>query len=329
MDKKRLIIAIMVFLVLTGAFWGIYKFYFKDGDYRLEASGTIEATTVEVKARVSATLEKCFFDEGDTVEKGKLMAELSRSDLEAQKARDEMAVKAAEANLSDLLTGARAQEVMQAMLNVDMARVNLDKAKSDLEKLNELFEAGAVSKEAVEKAYTDMVLKEKQLEAAQAQLSLIKEGSRSGQIAAAVAELERSKAVLRASEAALSDLKLNAPISGTVLSRNFTEGEFVTMGASVYTLADLDDLWVKVYIPTDDLPKVKLGQKVKCTVSGSSKVYSGKVIKIADRGEFTPKTIQTKKERANVVFAVKIAIENNDKSLKPGMPVDVVFETGR
>jgi HlyD family secretion protein len=98
------------------------------------------------------------------------------------------------------------------------------------------------------------------------------------------------------------------------------------MGAVLATVANLNKLWVKVYIPTDDLPVIKLGQKVHFTVSGDNHQYTGTVINIASKGEFTPKTIQTKKERTNVVFAVKIGINNENGVLKPGMPADVVFK---
>mgnify|MGYP001006658220 CR=1 FL=1 len=123
----------------------------------------------------------------------------------------------------------------------------------------------------------------------------------------------------------LADLKLLAPASGTIISKNYEEGEYVPAGASLATLADLNDLWIKVYIPTDDLPRIRINQQVKVSVSGSDKVYRGRVSRIASRGEYTPKTIQTRKERSNVVFAVKISLINPGSELKPGMPADVTF----
>ncbi|MCR4400652.1 MAG: HlyD family efflux transporter periplasmic adaptor subunit, partial [Syntrophomonadaceae bacterium] len=90
----------------------------------------------------------------------------------------------------------------------------------------------------------------------------------------------------------------------------------------------LRDLWIKVYIPTDDLPRVRLGQAVRFSVSGGERDYAGTVVEIANRGEFTPKTIQTKKERTNVVFAVKIRVDEGHGVVKPGMPADVVFDGG-
>jgi HlyD family secretion protein len=130
---------------------------------------------------------------------------------------------------------------------------------------------------------------------------------------------------LQATEALLADLKITAPLDGVVLSKNFEAGEYVTPGAPVLTIADLSDMWIKVYIPTDDLPRIKLGQPVTFTVSGETRVFSGTVEEIATQGEFTPRTIQTKQERANVVFGVKIRVEDTDGVLKPGMPADVVF----
>ena len=112
-----------------------------------------------------------------------------------------------------------------------------------------------------------------------------------------------------------------------MISKNYEEGEFVTAGATLATLADLDQLWIKVYIPTDELPRIKLGQGVDISVSGYREIFPGVVREISSRGEFTPKSIQTKKERANVVFPVKIDIKSNpDGTLKPGMPADVSWQ---
>jgi len=138
----------------------------------------------------------------------------------------------------------------------------------------------------------------------------------------------RNRAVLKATEALVADLQITAPLTGTVLTKNYEEGEFLQLGATLLTIAKIDDLWVKVYIPTDDLPYISLGQNVQFSVSGYNQSFEGVVEEIASKGEFTPKTIQTKKERTNVVFAVKIRIKSEGGILKPGMPADVVFQRG-
>ncbi|TYO93314.1 HlyD family secretion protein [Desulfallas thermosapovorans] len=323
-DKKRALAVLVLLLVAAGSYWA-YEHYYKGEVALIRATGTIEATTVELNAKMSGTVARLLVDTGDTVSAGQLVAELSRSDLAAQRERDALGVLKAEAQLADLQSGAREQEKKEAMAGVEIARVNLEKANTDLARIEALFQGGAVPEADYDKARTSAELAKNQLAAAEARLNLLESGSRPQQIKAAQAEVERSKAVLKASDAMLEDLKVYSPIAGVVLSGNYEQGEYVQMGASLATVADLNDLWIKVYIPTVDLPHIKLDQPVQFTVSGMDKVFEGVVQEIATEGEFTPKTIQTQQERANVVFAVKIKISDAGGVLKPGMPADVTF----
>lgn len=324
MKAKKGIAAALILALSLSAYW-VYQKYFANADKSLQASGTIEATSVDLTAKVNGSIKALNIKEGDSVKSGQLVAELLRNDLAAQKERDALGVLAAEAKLDDLVSGARAQEIKEAAANVNIARSNYDKAGKDLERAEALFKEGAVAEESLEQARLNAELKKNLLAGSEAKLSLLESGSRSAQITAARAELERSKAILKASEALVNDLQVVSPINGIVLSKNYEPGEYVAMGAALATVADLNNLWIKVYIPTDDLPQVKLGQKVEVAVSGSNHIFSGAVSEIASRGEFTPKNIQTKKERTNVVFAVKITVENRNGILKPGMPADVTF----
>ncbi|MEA4925178.1 MAG: efflux RND transporter periplasmic adaptor subunit [Syntrophomonadaceae bacterium] len=325
--KPKFIPMVLILVVLAGGAYWAYSNYFAGAASSLQATGTIEATTVDITAKAAGTIKALSFQEGDLVKKDQLLGELTRNDLAAQGERDALAVAAAQAKLDDLISGARSQEIKQAAANLNIAQINLDQANLDLDRVQKLFQAGAGSQQELEQAQANADLKENQLDAAQAALSLIQEGTRPAQINAAAAEVERTKAVLKATETLLDDLKISSPIEGTVLNRNYEPGEYVSMGANLATIADLNRLWLTVYIPTDDLPSVQLGEKVHITVSGGSSGYTGTVAHIASKGEFTPKTIQTKQERTNVVFAVKITIdESQDSALKPGMPADVVFD---
>jgi HlyD family secretion protein len=234
-------------------------------------------------------------------------------------------MESAQNHLTDLQSGAREQEVEAARARVNIAQVNYKKADEDYARSQKLYEEGAIAREELNQAAVNLELKKNQYQAELAQLNLLKAGNRPAQVASAAAEVKRSQAILQASQSMLDDLKIYSPRSGTVLSCNYEEGEFVTTGALLATVADLGRLWIKVYIPTDDLPAIKLGQRVSFTVSGDKTKYSGVITYIAAKGEFTPKTIQTQKERTNVVFAVKISIENPGGRLKPGMPADVVI----
>jgi len=324
--KKRIALVLVVALLSAGGYWGYHNYLAQDSS-TIEATGTIETTTVDLSAKLQGTIESVAVNAGDTVSRGQVVAELSRSDLTAQRERDALAVLKAEAALADLQSGARDQEIKEAALALDTTRVQHEQAAADLKRLESLYEAGAIPQAEYENAVNREKLAANQMEAARIRLSLLESGSRPQQVNAARVEVERSKAVLKAAEAVLEDLKIVAPIDGRVLSRNYEAGEYVNPGVPVMTIADLSDMWIRVYIPTTDLPHIKLGQQVTFTVSGADRIFQGVVEEIASKGEFTPKTIQTKQERANVVFGVKIRVRDADGALKPGMPADVVFGT--
>ena len=326
MAKKTGLIVLL--LILLGISIWAYHNYSTRSREPIQASGTIEATTVDISARSSGIVATLTLQEGQSVKQNQLVATLSRSDLVAQKERDAMGVLAAQANLEDLQSGARLPELEEARSNVNIASTNLDKAQRDFGRAESLFKAGALAQENLDQSRNNVDQKSALLEVAQNRLRLLEAGNRPQKIKAAAAELERNKAVLQASQSVLEDLQLFAPIEGTVLSRNYEPGEFVQLGSSLGTIADLSHMWINIYIPTDDLPQIKLGQKVHFTVSGDSHRYSGTVSNIASKGEFTPKTIQTQKERTNVVFAVKISFDNKNGALKIGMPADVIFDQG-
>ncbi|MEW6621824.1 MAG: efflux RND transporter periplasmic adaptor subunit [Bacillota bacterium] len=352
MGKKKRIAAVIIVLAIFAGFFWVWQTYFKGEQYAKEdsspvylikqvwrtffngdehvilATGTIEATSVNLHAKLPGSIKVLTIKSGDLVKKDQLVAELSRNDLVAQRERDELSVVKSEAVLADLQTGARNQEIKEAEAHLNIALDNLNRAADDLARLEALFEAGAVTQAEYEKAQTALEISKKQVEAAEARVSLLQAGSRQEAIKAARVEVDRNKAILKATEAMLEDLKIYSPIDGVVLSKNYEVGEYVTAGASIATVVNMDDLWIRVYIPTVDLPKITLGQKVSFTVSGLSRSFEGIVEEIATKGEFTPKTIQTKKERTNVVFAVKIRISSEGGILKPGMPADVVFPGG-
>ncbi len=324
--KKRIAGLLLVVVLCSLSYLGYDRYIGDKQSDRLEATGTIEATQVELRAKVAGTLRGLTVSAGDTVTKDQLIAEIVRNDLVAQRERDALSVAKAQALLDDLTSGAREQEIREAQIAVDTARLNYDKAAKDYERASLLYKENVISDSEMERTETAFKQSQNALESAKIRLDLLLDGSRPEQVEAARVELERSIAVLKASDAFIEDTKIYCPINGTVLTRNFEDGEVVQAGASVATVANLNDMWIKVYIPTDDLPKIKLGQQVKFTVSGSAEEYTGVIEEIASQGEYTPKTVQTKKERTNIVYAVKIRFNNDNNVLKPGMPADVVLD---
>ncbi|MGE5389954.1 MAG: HlyD family secretion protein [Deltaproteobacteria bacterium] len=318
----RLIVIILV--LILGSFYG-YRYYYGTKSTSLKASGTIEATAIELNARNSGIIYRLPVEEGQYIKAGQLVAELSREDLLAQREKAAMTLQYYEAQLKDLQSGPRSQEVNEAKISVESARDALNKAETNLTRTKQLKDNNAISADELENAQLARDNAARQLDVASNALSLLQEGTRTQTIAAAAANVESARAALKVAESSVSDLQVYSPHAGTIISKNFEPGEYVPAAATLATMADLSDLWIKVYIPTDDLPRIKLGEKVSITVSGSDRAYQGEIINIASKGEYTPKMIQTQKERANVVFAVKIKLNYKGGELKPGMPADVVF----
>lgn len=137
------------------------------------------------------------------------------------------------------------------------------------------------------------------------------------------AQVAQAQAALNLTELNLKRATITSPISGTIVSRSVEVGELVAPGTTVYVIANLDKVNLVVYIPEDELGKVKLKQEADITVdSFPNRTFTGKVQKITEQAEFTPANIQTKEQRVNLVFAVTISIDNKDHDLKPGMPAD-------
>jgi membrane fusion protein YbhG len=141
---------------------------------------------------------------------------------------------------------------------------------------------------------------------------------------ATIAQLRQTRAALAASQDRLRDMVITAPVSGVVLRKNSEAGETVAAGAAVYSLGDLENPWIRVYVKEDKLGLVKLGQKAEVmTDSFPNKTYLGRVTMISSEAEFTPKNVQTQEERVKLVFALKVSVKNENGELKPGMPADV------
>ncbi|MGD0518004.1 MAG: efflux RND transporter periplasmic adaptor subunit, partial [Thermoguttaceae bacterium] len=166
------------------------------------------------------------------------------------------------------------------------------------------------------------------LNQAKAQYDLVKAGPRKETIDQARAKVKQAEAALRLAETQLSFATLAMPMSGVVLSKNIESGEYVAPGTPVVTVGDLVNVWLRAYIPETDLGPVKVGQKAKVTTDTyPGKDYEGRVSFIAQQAEFTPKNVQTEKERVKLVYRIKIDITNPNMELKPGMPADAVIET--
>jgi membrane fusion protein YbhG len=398
----------------------------------LSVTGTIEARDVDLSPKTTARIARVRVEEGSRVSRGDLVIQLDDAELAADVTRLEAGVRVAQAQLADLVAGARKEEVAEARAQVSRAEATLadllagsrreeiqaarqvvaqaearqrdleagarpqeiEQARSavvsaeatrawtqkEYERLKSLFDRDLVAASDKERAWQafevarmqERTAKEQlalmlagprsdQVEAARAEvrqarerlrlleagprpdqaeaaraevraarerLALVEAGPRPGQVDTARAQLAQAEASLGQARARLADTRIEAPMDGIVLRKNLEAGATASPGAAIVTLVDPSDLWLRAYIAETDLGRVKIGQTARITVDAfPGQPFEGRVTEVASAAEFTPRNVQTQKERVNLVFRVKVAITNPDGRLKPGMPADAVIAT--
>jgi HlyD family secretion protein len=323
MKKKIILIGILVAaavaaVLLTGRFWN------ESDDGVIILSGNVEVTKVDTGFKISGRVVELLTDEGLKVEKGQKLAVLDSAELRNMVTQSRAAVSEALTRLEELRAGSRPQEIAYASANMKAAEAESVKARKDYERADRLFKKEAIAASQLDAARSAYDSRAEQVKAAQEQLSMLKEGPRKEVIRAAEDRERQAKAALSVIEERFGDTVLYATVSGVVLKKNIERGEVVQSGTPVFTIGEIDDPWIKVYVGENKIGLVKLGQRATITVdSYPGKVYEGTISYISSETEFTPKTVQTQEERVKLVFGVKVRVKNINQELKPGMPADV------
>ena len=290
---------------------------------QLMLSGNIEAHESLVGFKVSGRIVELPVEEGQQVAQDALLARLDDADFKQRVRIDEATVRVRESNLALSLAGTREQEtkaVQQAMID---AQADLEQKKLDNERAQKLFAKDEVSAQERDQSATALKRSAAIFKAAQQRYSEAVEGSRKEEIAIARANLNEANAGLGLSQVNLSYTILRAPSSGVVTVRQAELGEVVAPGSPVVTLADLEHIWLRAYIAETDLGRIHWGQQAVITTDTyPGKQYHGRISFISSAAEFTPKSVQTTKERVTLVYRIKIDIDNPNHELKPGMPAD-------
>ncbi|HTT68133.1 MAG TPA: efflux RND transporter periplasmic adaptor subunit [Gemmatimonadales bacterium] len=297
----------------------------------LDASGTVEATDAQLGFQAAGRIDTILVDEGDRVKAGQLLARLDRTELDARRAQAAAQLAAAQALLTELQRGSRTEEVQQGRDALASAEQRLADAQRDLDRTRRLFDGGAVSREALDKDQLAFdVAKSNRDQAAQA-LQLLEVGPRPERIEAQRAAVAQARATVAQIDAMLANALIRAPFAGVVTVKDREIGETVSAGAPVLTVTNLDDRWVRIYIPETRVGAVHLGEGATITADTyKGKVYRGAVSFIASEAEFTPKNVQTTDERVKLVYAVKVRVTSDSSyDLKPGIPADVQLGVGR
>lgn len=323
---RTIMIVLLGLIALIGLFAYGFERSARTSLTQIFLSGNIEITEVDISFKIPGRVDKRFVDEGDIVQEGQPIAQLDDVDLMHEVNLQQAAVKAAESTLLELRNGYLPEEIAQAKARADQAAADLKKQEDDYHRQEQLSRQAAISPQEFESSLTAFRVAQARSQEANQYLELLLNGTRPEKIAQAEAQLDQSKQSLKIAETRLSYAYLTSPLSGTVLAKNIEPGEYVFAGTPIVTVGRLDDVWLRGYIDETLLGKIQLGQKAYVyTDTFPNQAYEGEVVFISPQAEFTPKNVQTEKERVKLVYRVKIDIPNAKHELKPGMPADAII----
>jgi HlyD family secretion protein len=320
---------LLVLLLLAVGIFLLWRYFYVSGETSgtLHLSGNIEVTDAEVSFRIAGHVRERLVKEGERVARGSVVARLESTDLEHEVALRQAEVAVARATLAELQAGYRPEEVAQARAALGQAKAELTRAESDWHRQQALFAQGAVSARETEALQASFEVARGRVEETGQNLARLENGFRQEEIDQARARLQQAEEALALARTRLGYAELAAPFDGVVLSENVEPGEFVAAGTPVVTVGELDPVWLRAYINETDLGRVKLGQTARVTTDTyPGKGYQGTVTFIAQDAEFTPKNVQTEKERVKLVYRIKITLANPEQELKPGMPADAEID---
>jgi HlyD family secretion protein len=278
---------------------------------------------VDVSAKILGRIAERPVNEGDRVTLGQLLVRLDESAQVAEVRRQEAAVRTAESTLKDLLAGARAEELEDARAALQSAGATREWTERDYRRADELFRKTLIAAQEVDRARQAFEVAVAQEKSARQKLLLLQAGSRPDQVEAARGQLAQARHALDMAQTQLKEMTIYSPVDGIVLRKNLEVGEMATPGVPILTLMKPSELWVRAYVPEEEIGRIKVGNAARVAVDAyPARRFPGRVIEIASEAEFTPRNVQTKKERVNLVFRIKVAVDNPEGILKPGMPAD-------
>lgn len=292
----------------------------------LKISGTIEVTSTELSFKVPGRLTERLVDEGEMVQAGQVVARLDADELRNERDARLAQQRAAEAGLADLRAGSRREDIAQSRAVLERRRAEADRLASDARRMEELFRREVVPLKDLEAARAARDASAASVREARERLGLLKSGPRPDAVREKSAQADAAQAALAQAETRLSQSVLTSPLTGLVLAKHAEPGEMVAAGGAIVTVGEMDQVWLRGYIPEYELGKVKVGQTARVTVdTWPDRAFEGRVSFISPQAEFTPKNVQTEKERVKLVYRIKITLPNPQMELKPGMPADAVI----
>ncbi|CAN5810364.1 efflux RND transporter periplasmic adaptor subunit [soil metagenome] len=305
------------------------------GDAPPRASGYVEATEVRVAGEIGGRLLEVLAEEGKRVTTGDVLARVDTSDLQIALRRAQADKDQASAQLQVVQAGARPEDLRQAAAQTQSAQADVAAAEAersaataDLQRFEALLQANAGSRKQRDDALTRQQVAQarvtsaiERVRAAEAGVARLRAGSRAEEIAAARTRVASTDVQIAAIEKSLADAVVRSPVSGVVTSKLVDAGEMLPPRAPIAVISNLEHAWANVYVDEPVVPLLKLGQAVTLVTDAGQRV-PGTISYISPRAEFTPRNVQTADQRSKLVYRIKVAVDNREGVLKPGMPVE-------
>jgi len=317
----KIIIGVAILILLMTAYLFVNNRLSND---KIILQGNVDIRQVELGFRVNGRVAEMRVDEGDFVKEGDVLAVLDKASFIHVRDIAKGQVDQSSASLKKMEAGNRIQEIEQARAAVKEQEAAYEYADKFLKRQENLLKTRAVSQQAYDDALAHKQEIEAKLKSVQEALKLSEEGFRAEDIEAARADLTIAKARLANAETDLKDTEILAPKSGTILTRVTEPGAIVGNGGTVYTLSLPSPVWVRAYVSEIDLGRIKPGiEAMVYTDTNPDKPFKGQIGFISPKAEFTPKNIETKELRTNLVYRLRIIVEDVKSELRQGMPVTV------
>ncbi len=266
----------------------------------ISGSGVFEGTDILVSSKSNGEIISLNVKEGDQIEAGDVIAQVDVEKLTFQK--EQVLAGIGEIDIN----------VATAKAVISQEEENYKNMQKRYQRIKTLYEQGSTTQQQMDDIET-------QYRAARTALSGAKNGLKTLNM-----KKQQLDAQVKFIQSQINDGTLIAPVSGVIVDKFAEQGEVITMGLPVVSVVNLDELWIKLYVAETQLGHVKLGDSADITIdSHPEKVFKGTVVWISPKAEFTPKNVQTKEARADLVYAVKITVPNQERILKIGMPADI------
>ncbi len=327
--KKPAVILLAVVVVLAAGFGG-WWWYQSQQDKTLTLYGNVDIRTVNMSFRVGGRLASLTVDEGDTITAGQTLGELDKAPYQNALLQAQAGVSVAQAQYDLMQAGYRDEEVAQAAAAVKQAQAAYDYAQNFYNRQQGLWKSRTVSANDLENARSSRDQALATLKSSQDKLRQYRSGNREQDIAQAKASLEQAQAQLAQAQLDLHDTTLVAPANGTLMTRAVEPGSMLNAGSTVLTLSLTRPVWVRAYINEASLGEARPGREVLLYTDGrADKPYHGKIGFVSPTAEFTPKTVETPDLRTDLVYRLRIIVNDADEALRQGMPVTVIFDDGQ